>query len=289
MTHNHPSLINFLVSHNPDIKLNQINNKGETPAHIATKKNNMTLVKKLLHLEAGSKPSETLPVSKIKQKDKAMEDLVKNNQSLEGPASISSSKAKLKKNSSDTLHIEIEDAKEDVVDDMFSNIRNYFRQDGYLSPKNHLETVEVKNSSIMDLYHTDLRGSVSTNEECNVTASEIAPEQEVSGVPSFKSKKLKKPFLSLTKVSTESASENSKRSKYGSDVQNDSTKTSREAKKVGPSSFKVIKLLGVGSFGEVFLVEKIDSGKLYAMKILKKDKIFSRNLTKYAVVERNVL
>lgn len=37
------------------------------------------------------------------------------------------------------------------------------------------------------------------------------------------------------------------------------------------------------------MVEKIDSGKLYAMKILKKDKIFKRNLTKYAKAERNVL
>jgi serine/threonine protein kinase len=61
------------------------------------------------------------------------------------------------------------------------------------------------------------------------------------------------------------------------------------SKRVGPHSFKAIRPIGVGSFGEVFLVEKIDSGKLYAMKILKKDKIFKRNLTKYAKAERNVL
>lgn len=93
----------------------------------------------------------------------------------------------------------------------------------------------------------------------------------------------------MTKSSTESATENTKQSKFGSDVIRDSVKSSRCSRKVGPDSFKVIKLLGVGSFGEVFLVEMIDTGKLYAMKILKKDKIFKRNLTKYAVVERNVL
>lgn len=256
---------------------------------MAIEKNNMIMVKLLLHLGAGLKPLNfegNSPFNLLEERH--MEYLVKNRDSLEVPSSMTSSNAKFKNNSNGTLQIAIEDAKEEVVDDMFSNIRNYFRQDGYLSPKNHLETVEVKNSSIRELYHTDLRGSVSTNEECNVTASEIAQEQ-VYDVPAFKSKKLEKPFLSLTKVSTEGASENSKRSKYGSDVQNDSTKTSRATKKVGPSSFKVIKLLGVGSFGEVFLVEKIDTGKLFAMKILKKDKIFSRNLTKYAVVERNVL
>lgn len=36
-------------------------------------------------------------------------------------------------------------------------------------------------------------------------------------------------------------------------------------------------------------MEKRDSGKLYAMKVLMKDKILGRNLTRYAITERNVL
>jgi protein-serine/threonine kinase len=47
--------------------------------------------------------------------------------------------------------------------------------------------------------------------------------------------------------------------------------------------------LGKGSFGEVYLVQKLDTMKLYAMKILKKDKILGQNLVKYALTERNVL
>ena len=48
-------------------------------------------------------------------------------------------------------------------------------------------------------------------------------------------------------------------------------------------------MLGKGSFGEVYLVEKISTKKLYAMKVLKKDKMLKQNLIRYAQTERNIL
>lgn len=48
-------------------------------------------------------------------------------------------------------------------------------------------------------------------------------------------------------------------------------------------------MLGTGSFGEVFLVEKISNGKYFAMKVLTKEKIMGHNLTRYAMTERNVM
>lgn len=58
---------------------------------------------------------------------------------------------------------------------------------------------------------------------------------------------------------------------------------------IGAHSFKAHELLGSGSFGEVYLVEKISDLSLHAMKVLNKDKILQNRLTRYAMTERNVL
>lgn len=47
---------------------------------------------------------------------------------------------------------------------------------------------------------------------------------------------------------------------------------------IGPSDFKVHTILGKGSFGEVYLVEKTDTKKIYAMKVLYKSNIISKNI-----------
>lgn len=54
-------------------------------------------------------------------------------------------------------------------------------------------------------------------------------------------------------------------------------------------SFKIIELLGKGSFGEVYLVELNETKKKYAMKVLNKNKLLSQNIIRYVVTERNVL
>jgi serine/threonine protein kinase len=69
-------------------------------------------------------------------------------------------------------------------------------------------------------------------------------------------------------------------------------------KSIGPHNFLPILKLGQGSFGQVYLVEKITigkdgshtpTGKQYAMKILNKKQILGQNLVKYAKTERDVL
>ena len=62
-----------------------------------------------------------------------------------------------------------------------------------------------------------------------------------------------------------------------------------EEEKITPSSFVCLAQLGKGSFGEVYLVKKINTNEQYAMKVLRKERIIGQNLLKYAVAERNVL
>ncbi|KRX04831.1 Protein kinase-like domain [Pseudocohnilembus persalinus] len=71
--------------------------------------------------------------------------------------------------------------------------------------------------------------------------------------------------------------------------QQENSQTPRFQSKVQLKDFIVHSLLGKGSFGEVYLVEKKDNNKYYAMKVLHKSKIEKYNVTRYAQTERNVL
>ncbi|CDW84156.1 protein kinase domain containing protein [Stylonychia lemnae] len=63
----------------------------------------------------------------------------------------------------------------------------------------------------------------------------------------------------------------------------------KEDIRLGPDMFVPLKMLGSGSFGEVYLVKEKGTNQLYAMKVLNKSKIMGQNLVRYAKTERNVL
>lgn len=69
----------------------------------------------------------------------------------------------------------------------------------------------------------------------------------------------------------------------------DSNTDNAVIKDVTLKSFIIHSQIGQGSFGEVFLVERKDTGIFSAMKVLSKQKIFGDNLKRYAITERNVL
>lgn len=62
-----------------------------------------------------------------------------------------------------------------------------------------------------------------------------------------------------------------------------------EVEKVKFESFTILRVLGSGSFGKVFLAQKKDDNRIFAMKVLKKkDLIFKKHL-RYALTETNIL
>lgn len=64
------------------------------------------------------------------------------------------------------------------------------------------------------------------------------------------------------------------------------------AQKISPVSlkdFKLLRVLGKGSFGTVLLVRKIDTHRVYAMKVIKKKKLRNKTQVQRTLTERAIL
>ncbi|ORX94944.1 kinase-like protein [Basidiobolus meristosporus CBS 931.73] len=59
--------------------------------------------------------------------------------------------------------------------------------------------------------------------------------------------------------------------------------------RLGLGDFITIKVIGKGAFGEVRLVQKVDTGKIYAMKTLRKADMFKKDQLAHVRAERDVL
>ncbi|KAA8517631.1 hypothetical protein F0562_015105 [Nyssa sinensis] len=64
---------------------------------------------------------------------------------------------------------------------------------------------------------------------------------------------------------------------------------STKVKSVGLEDFEVMKLVGQGAFGKVFQVRKRGTSEIYAMKVMRKDKIMEKNHAEYMKAERDIL
>ena len=64
---------------------------------------------------------------------------------------------------------------------------------------------------------------------------------------------------------------------------------STSSEKVTINSFSLLSVIGKGSYAEVILARKKDTGKIYALKILKKKKIEQKNQKGHVSTERNIL
>jgi len=60
-------------------------------------------------------------------------------------------------------------------------------------------------------------------------------------------------------------------------------------KKVTVDDFVPLKVVGKGTFAKVMLVRKVDTHRLYAMKVINKDSVIKHNAVKHTLSERNIL
>ncbi|CAI5477846.1 unnamed protein product [Closterium sp. Yama58-4] len=62
-----------------------------------------------------------------------------------------------------------------------------------------------------------------------------------------------------------------------------------EARRVGPEDFELLRVVGQGAFGKVFQVQHRWTGEIFAMKVMKKQRILERNQGDYMQAERDIL
>ncbi|KXX76698.1 Serine/threonine-protein kinase SCH9 [Madurella mycetomatis] len=62
-----------------------------------------------------------------------------------------------------------------------------------------------------------------------------------------------------------------------------------EQKHFGPEDFQILRLIGKGTFGQVYQVRKKDTKRIYAMKVLSKKVIVQKKEVAHTVGERNIL
>ncbi|KAL9238963.1 hypothetical protein vseg_013327 [Gypsophila vaccaria] len=59
--------------------------------------------------------------------------------------------------------------------------------------------------------------------------------------------------------------------------------------KINLDDFEILKVVGQGAFGKVYQVRKKGTSEIYAMKVMRKDKIMERNHAEYMKAERDIL
>nr|GEV21517.1 serine/threonine-protein kinase AtPK2/AtPK19-like [Tanacetum cinerariifolium] len=72
-------------------------------------------------------------------------------------------------------------------------------------------------------------------------------------------------------------------------VIDDDVSNSLKSYSVGLEDFEVLKVVGQGAFAKVYQVRKNGSSEIFAMKVMRKDKIFEKDHAEYMKAERDIL
>ncbi|XP_010543158.1 PREDICTED: serine/threonine-protein kinase AtPK2/AtPK19-like [Tarenaya hassleriana] len=109
------------------------------------------------------------------------------------------------------------------------------------------------------------------------------------GPSSFVSHSLKLSKLTLECLEGETLKEDDEHSVDDTDTENSLEGDLLTASGVGIEDFEVLSVVGKGAFGKVYQVRKKGTTEIYAMKVMRKDKIMEKNHAEYMKGERDIL
>ncbi|CAI9278038.1 unnamed protein product [Lactuca saligna] len=72
------------------------------------------------------------------------------------------------------------------------------------------------------------------------------------------------------------------------EIEEEDSENGCKVKTIGLEDFEVMKVVGQGAFGKVYQVRKRDSLEIYAMKVVRKDKIVEKNHAEYMKAEEDL-
>ncbi|CAI2370208.1 unnamed protein product [Moneuplotes crassus] len=107
------------------------------------------------------------------------------------------------------------------------------------------------------------------------------PSKRLSRARRRKNKKMIANDIKMGKLETAST-------KHDDNIRTESAGSSKEDEPVTLRSFSVIKIIGEGAYGKVYLVKKIDTGVLYAMKVIRKSGIYTKKDEKQVLTEKDI-
>lgn len=117
---------------------------------------------------------------------------------------------------------------------------------------------------------------------------EILPQENTSSIPKTNSTREKSiPTPIILKEMFPEVVKSPRKPLSVKKLQNHQTIFEKEP--VGIDDFRIVKLLGKGTFGSVYLVQKKNDKRYFALKSLKKTEVVLRNTTEYVLTEKHIL
>jgi len=153
-------------------------------------------------------------------------------------------------------------AKKEVICKVIQDLFKKYIQKHEKNKKKRLNVVYIQQSDLKDRALTKQMARIQTREDILKRNKELAAEAHDSDAEETKEADEKKDKIASMMEGSE---------------------------KVRLDDFELLKVLGRGSFGKVMQVRKKSDGKIYAMKILKKQAIIARNQVEHTKAERKIL